>query len=99
MKTLTASIALLIATAGTAFAAQPATPSKWVGGDGKGTPVMFNLNKHGGVAKAGVAYTCKGGNGIGFASKRKPKGHVKPNGTLVIRFRHRDSGAGRIRVR
>jgi hypothetical protein len=99
MRTLTASLAFVLATAATAFAAQPVTPSKWVGGNGAGAPVMFNLSKKGKVKKAGVAYTCKGANGIGFAQKRRPKGHVKPNGTLSIRYRIKDSDVGRIRVR
>src|SRR4051812_47266219 len=99
MRTLSAVIALTLVTAASAVAAQPVKPSKWVGGDGRGTPVMFNLTKKGTPKKAGVAYTCKGGNGIGLAQSNKPKGHVKSDGTLVIRFRHKDPDAGRIRVR
>jgi hypothetical protein len=90
------------ATAATAFAAHPATPSRWSGGDGHGTPVFFNLNKNGKATKAAVAYTCKGANGQGLAQSRKGhiKGHVKSDGSLVIRYRYKDSDQkGKLRVR
>lgn len=100
MRTLSCALALVLTTAASAFAAQPVKPSNWAGGDGAGTPVMFKLNKNGKVTEAGVAYSCKGANGQGFATSKKPRGRVKPNGSLVIRFRYKDSAQkGKLRVR
>jgi hypothetical protein len=100
MRTLTITLALVLVGAATAFAAQPKLPAQFDGGDGHGAPVMFKLNKHGKVTKAAVAYSCKGANGIGFAEAKKPKGHVKSNGTLVIRYRYKDSDqTGKLRIR
>jgi hypothetical protein len=102
MRALTFAIAIALTTAAAAFAAQPPTPSRWAGGDGHGTPVMFKLNKHGKATSAAVAYTCKGANGIGLAQSKKGKikGHVKSDGTLVIRYRYKDSDQnGKLRVR
>jgi hypothetical protein len=102
MRTLSLTLALALTAAATAFAAQPPTPSKWAGGDGHGGPVGFSLNKHGKATSAQVAYTCKGANGIGLAQSKKGhiKGHVKSNGTLVIRYRYKDSDQkGKLRVR
>jgi hypothetical protein len=100
MRTLSLTLALLLLVAATAFAAQPKTPAQFDGGDGHGTPVMFKLNKNGKVTKAAVAYTCKGANGIGFAQSKHPRGHVKSNGSLVIRYRFKDSDQkGKLRIR
>ena len=100
MRILSSVLALTLATAATAFAAQPTTPATFNGGDGAGTPVMFKLSKRGKVKKAAVAYTCKGANGIGFAEKRNPRGHVKSDGSLTIRYRYKDPDQkGKLRIR
>ena len=100
MRTLTTTLALVLATAGVAAAAQPKTPAQFNGG-GNGAPVTFTLNKNGRVTSAAASYVCKGQNGIGFAqSKGKPRGHVRDDGSLVIRYRYKDSDQpGKLRIR
>jgi hypothetical protein len=93
-------VALLCALIPTAaaLAAQPKTPAQFVGGGG-GAPMMFKLNKNGKATRAAVAYLCKGANGQNLAESKKPRGRVQDDGTIVIRYRYKDSNVGRLRVR
>jgi hypothetical protein len=98
MRTLSLALLCALIPTAAALAAQPRTPAQFVGGGG-GAPMMFKLNKNGKVTKAGVAYLCKGANGQNLAESKKPRGRVQDDGTILIRFRYRDSNVGRLRIR
>ena len=84
-------MALLVATlafaAPVALAAKPQLGSRWSGGNGKGLPMGFSLNKKGKATAAFTGYTCAGKDGIGSASSNSPAGKVNARNRLTITYR------------
>ena len=79
-------VLLVTALAATAYAAKPHLGSRWSGGDGRGGPMGFTLDKKGNVTAAFTSYTCKGKSGIGSASTSKRAGKLDAKNKLTIVF-------------
>lgn len=86
---LLALLALLAATAPSALAARPQLGTSWSGGNGRGLPMGFTLNKKGKATAAFTGYTCKGKSGVGNAASSKPAGKLTADNKLTIVFKSR----------
>ena len=74
-------------TAPAAFAAKPQLGTEFTGGNGRGLPMGFTLDKRGRATAAFTGYTCAGKSGLGSASTKKPKGKVASDGKLTITYK------------
>jgi hypothetical protein len=88
-----ASASLLLAAV--ALAAYPKVPSKWSGGNGKGSPVAFNLNKKGKATFALAVFPCKKESGMNVVGSKHPSGTVSKSGKLTITYSAKVGAAGK----
>jgi hypothetical protein len=79
--------ATLACAAPVALAAKPTLNTRYTGGNGKGLPMGFSLNKKGKATAAFTGYTCKGKSGIGNATSNSPSGKVDENNKLKITYK------------
>ena len=84
--TLISTLGAVLLLASVAVAARPQLGTQWSGGDGRGGPMGFTLDKKGNVTGAFTSYTCKGKSGIGSASTSKRAGKLDAKNRLTIVF-------------
>jgi hypothetical protein len=90
MRKMITVLALLAASgiaSSAALAAKPQLGTSFSGGNGRGLPMGFTLNKKGRATAAFTGYTCPGKDGIGSASSNKPEGKVDSEGKLTVTYR------------
>lgn len=80
-------VASSLVVASAALAAKPKLDTRWSGGNGRGLPMGFTLDKKGKATAAFTGYTCPGKDGIGSASSNSPTGKVGSDGKLTITYK------------
>jgi cytochrome c5 len=97
---ITVALAASLLIVAVALAAHPKLPSKWSGGNGKGAPVAFNLNKSGKATYAMAVFNChdKSVSGIAGVQSKHPSGKVSKSGKLTITFSGKVGVVGKVKA-
>jgi hypothetical protein len=101
VRRLSAGVGVFAATAAlsvAARAAQPKHPATFAGGNGKGFPLTFKLDRRARPTYAAVAFACRSDSGALVAHRRKPPWSRSKSGRLTISYAVSEPRLGKVEV-